>query len=264
MATHKKSSGNQPELTASIVKALIDEGIKHGQASMGFGGLWEPLLSNDLTELIAYGRKKGLIEAMFNTNGLLLNDRLAEDLIDSGLTRIMISLDAVTAKTYKLMRPGSDLAQVEQNILTLLDKRKRAKSRLPLVRLSFCLTKINQSELLPFLERWNNVVDFFSVQTYGRFDDTSPLLFPNSSPMTLPTGHCAQPFKRLLVRHNGDVLPCCDLSGLSLTLGQAVHGLAQIWSSSKLFDLRASLKSPNFTDLPVACQSCQTKYLAPV
>ncbi|MDR3134660.1 MAG: radical SAM protein, partial [Deltaproteobacteria bacterium] len=137
------------ELTLNLVKALIDEGTENGQASIGFGGLWEPLTSNDLPEIISYGRDKGIVEAMFNTNGLLLGESQARDLIGAGLTRIMISLDAVTPDTYSLMRPGGDLRRVEENILSFLAKRKEARSRLPLVRLSFCLTRINQAELIP-------------------------------------------------------------------------------------------------------------------
>jgi hypothetical protein len=240
---------------------MIDEGAENGQASLGFGGLWEPLTSKDLPEIVAYGREKGLSEAMFNTNGLLLGETVAKELIQAGLTRIMVSLDAVTPATYAAMRPGSDLGLVEENILTLLALRRAAGSRLPLVRLSFCLTKINQAELPAFLGRWQNKADFFSIQSYGRFDDEAPPLFPDdpSSPAP-PSGRCAQPFKRLMVRHDSSVLPCCDLSGLGLTLGQAGQGLQAIWDGPKISSLRDSLQKSPFGALPPACQKCQTKF----
>jgi radical SAM protein with 4Fe4S-binding SPASM domain len=262
MATRK---GPQDQLSLSLtqIKEMIDEGTQYGQASMGFGGLWEPLMSNDLPELIAYGRDKGLVDVMFNTNGLLLSKNLSKDLIQSGLTRLMISLDAVNPQTYALMRPGSDLNQVEENIQDFIAQRQKAKSRLPLLRLSFCLTKINQSELPFFLERWENQVDFFSLQSYGRFDDQAPALFPDDfSYPSKPSGRCAQPFKRLLVRHDSQVLPCCDLSGLSLTLGQASQGLKQIWTAPTISNLREKLKNSPFEELPPTCQKCQSKFQA--
>jgi radical SAM protein with 4Fe4S-binding SPASM domain len=258
-----------PKLSLTKVKELIDEGTERGQASIGFGGLWEPLLSKDLPEIIAYGREKGIIEAMFNTNGLLLDEERAKSLIKSGLTRIMISLDAVSPETYRQMRPGSDLRQVEENIRSFIKIRHEARSRLPLVRLSFCLTKINSSELIPFLERWEETVDFFSLQSYGRFDDKAPLLFPettmtNTGLLESPSGKCAQPFKRLLVRHNGQVLPCCDLSGLDLSLGTAEQGLSSLWAGSDLGQLRTKLLTASFSKLPESCQKCQTKYQPPL
>jgi radical SAM protein with 4Fe4S-binding SPASM domain len=261
MATRGPAPGR---LASSVVKGLIDEGAGAGQASLGFGGLWEPLLSDDLPEIIAHGREKGLIEAMFNTNGLLLDPGKAERLISSGLTRIMISLDAATPETYRLVRPGGDLSLAESNVLHFLAKRREAKSRLPLTRLSFCLTSLNVHELTPFLARWEDSVDFFSIQSYGRFDDRAPLLFPGQSPADWPSGPCAQPFKRLMVRHDGEVLPCCDLSGLSLTLGDAGQGLARIWAGPALADLRARILSGDFKALPSACQRCQTKYRPPL
>jgi MoaA/NifB/PqqE/SkfB family radical SAM enzyme len=262
MAT-RKGPQNPISLSVTRIKELIDEGTQYGQASMGFGGLWEPLMSNDLPELIAYGREKGLVEAMFNTNGLLLTKNVSRDLIQAGLTRLMVSLDAVSPQTYAQMRPGSDLNQVEDNILNFIAQRQKAKSRLPLLRLSFCLTKINQSELLPFLTRWETKVDFFSLQSYGRFDDKAPALFPDDSAYTAkPSGRCAQPFKRLLVRHDSQVLPCCDLSGLSLTLGHESQGLRQIWNAPPISKLRDKLKNSPLADLPAACQKCQSKFEA--
>ncbi|MDR1110550.1 MAG: radical SAM protein [Deltaproteobacteria bacterium] len=260
MAGRGMGPAGGPELSLPAVKALIDEGLAQGQASLGFGGLWEPLLSGDLPEIIGYGRERGLVEAMFNTNGLLLDERTGRDLIDSGLTRIMISLDAARPETYRLMRPGSDLGLVEDNILAFLGLRERAKSRLPLVRLSFCLTRHNQAELGPFLERWEDKVDFFSLQSYGRFGAEAPSLFPDHSPVPPPSGRCAQPFKRLLVRHDGQVLPCCDLSGLSLGLGLAGQGLARIWSGASLADLRRRLLGDSPGCFPEACQDCQSKF----
>jgi radical SAM protein with 4Fe4S-binding SPASM domain len=249
------------------VKALIDEGAENGQASMGFGGLWEPLMSRDLPEIISYGKEKGLLDVMFNTNGLLLNDNVAKDLIKSGLTRLMISVDAATPATYAQMRPGADLRQLEDNILSFLAGRREAKSRLPLLRLSFLVTNINQSEVTPFLDRWKNRVDFFSIQSFGRFDQNAPALFPDSSPSNLadpnnlPRGRCAQPQKRLLVRHDSTVLPCCDLSGLSLTLGRVDQGgLKPIWTGSRISSLRRDLQYSSLSELPQACQNCQTKF----
>jgi radical SAM protein with 4Fe4S-binding SPASM domain len=249
-----------PQLSINLVKKLIEEGVEAGQASMGFGGLWEPLLAPQLPDLVAFGRQKGLIEAMFNTNGLLLSKDVSKALIEAGLTRIMISLDAATESTYRLVRPGSDFKEVKQNILQLLALRKQAHLKLPLVRLSFCLTSLNESELSAFISQWEGKVDFFSLQYYGRYQPDSPGLFPAGGSVPPPSGRCAQPFKRLLVRHDGQVLPCCDLSALELTMGN-VHdkSLRQIWEGKSLKDLRESLLGDEKGYWP-ACRQCQSKY----
>ncbi|MDR1051921.1 MAG: radical SAM protein [Deltaproteobacteria bacterium] len=254
-----KNNPDLKTLSPAAVKTLLDEGAERGQASMGFGGLWEPLLSPHIASLVAHGRQRGLVEAMFNTNGSLLTADVSRDLISAGLTRIMISLDAATKETYKLMRPGSDLGLVEENVREFLALRDRAGSRLPLVRLSFCLTSLNEREWPAFVERWRGKADFFSLQSYGRFSPDSPALFPRQRPVPVPAGICAQPFKRLLVRHDGRVLPCCDLSGLPLELGGMEDGLETVWRGEKLAALRARIRGPE-KGLPRCCRECQGKY----
>jgi radical SAM protein with 4Fe4S-binding SPASM domain len=197
---------------------------------------------------------------MFNTNGLRLTEKTASDLLEAGLTRIMISLDAATEATYRLMRPGSDFALVQHNVLELLSLRKKKRRRLPLVRLSFCLTSLNEAELPAFIERWSGQADFLSVQSYGHFGAGPSRLFPGSPPLPAPSGRCAQPFKRLSVLHDGRVLPCCDLSGLELTMGRAgERSLADIWRGPEIAAIRAGLLSGG-GDLPPECRRCQGKF----
>lgn len=264
MSLEKEDRGlyGQPEkeLSAALVMELIREGAAQGQMAMGFGGLWEPLLAPDLPEIIALGRRAGLVDAMFNTNGLLLTEKVGRGLIKAGLTRLMISLDADTPEVYRQVRVGSDFQTVVGNIKNFMRLRQSLGSTLPLVRLSFCRTAVNEHELEPFLKRWHEVVDFFSIQTYGRYPSLNPPGFPTGQ-MGSPQGQCAQPNKRLLVRHNGQVMPCCDASGTPLALGN-VHdeSLAAIWRGEKLASLRASIAANSVDKLPLACQECQTKY----
>jgi radical SAM protein with 4Fe4S-binding SPASM domain len=255
----KEAPGEGSRLSLSRVKALIDEGAELGQRALGFGGLWEPLLSGDIPEIVSYGREKGLIDLMMNTNGTLLSPELGGELIESGLTRLMISLDAATKDTYELMRPGGDFEETEANILRFLEI--RGKKRLPLLRLSFCLTKLNEKELIPFLEKWENKADFFSIQSYGAFSGASEGLFPELPFGSPPEGRCAQPFKRLSIRHDGSVLPCCDLSALGLSVGRIENSsLKSVWDGEKISSLREAILRGEEDYLPLVCRECKSKY----
>ena len=249
------------ELAPQTVVDLIAHGAAQGQRAMGFGGLWEPLLAPELPEIVAEGRRRGLVDVMFNTNGLLLTEKVGRALIEAGLTKIMISLDAATAETYARVRVGSDFQTVTENIENFMALRKRMGSVLPLVRLSFCRTAENEAELAPFLQRWYERVDFFSIQTYGRYDSAAPPDFPRDRPAPPPPGRCAQPHKRLQVRHNGQVTPCCDSSGLALVLGDIYsRTLAEIWRDPKLAELRELLAKKDFSGPAAVCLACQSKY----
>lgn len=248
------------ELSPETVMELIAEGVGQGQRAMGFGGLWEPLLSPDLPEIVARGRALGLVDVMFNTNGFLLTEETGRALIEGGLTRLMISLDAATAETYGKMRVGSDFGTVVANIENFLALKRRLGRNLPLVRLSFCRTALNAHELDAFIERWDGLADFFSIQAYGRFASASPPEFAPGS-TALAVGRCAQPHKRLLVRHNGDVTPCCDASGAGLVMGNISNdSLGEIWRGKTLADLRLALAESDFTGQAETCLACQTKF----
>jgi radical SAM protein with 4Fe4S-binding SPASM domain len=248
------------EMTKSEALSLIRVGAGLGQRSMGFGGVWEPLTSPFLAELVTEGRRQGLMDAMLNTNGLLLTRERGRELIEAGLTRLMISVDAASPEVYGRARPGGDFRLLENNILEFLATRQSLGRRLPLTRLSFCLTRHNELELPAFLRAWAGKVDFFSIQSYGRFSPTAPALWPKKFLSPPPGGRCPQPQQRLLIRANGQALPCCDLSGLSQVVGNWLESsLLEIWRGEAITTLRARLAGPK-NAWPEVCQACQAKY----
>ncbi len=69
-------------------------------------GVGEPMLVRDLPRMIRYLKDRG-IYVLFNTNGTLLNPRKFQELIDTELDELRVSVDAADRETYKLVR-GKD------------------------------------------------------------------------------------------------------------------------------------------------------------
>jgi radical SAM protein with 4Fe4S-binding SPASM domain len=249
---------NPNYLTTESVLNLVAEGATHGQMAVGFGGLWEPLLWSDLPRIISFAREKGLVEALLNTNGTLLTPSKSQDLIDAGLTRLMVSLDAATPETYNLARPGGDFEIVVNNLKEFLNIRQKKKQLLPLLRLSFCLTSLNEKELIPFLERFQGLADYFSIQQYGYYGGPFKL-FPQNPVGTPPGERCAQPFKRLMITHDGNVYPCCDLSRLPAPVGNIKNAnLKTIWEGLLIQKTREGILKQG--PLEDSCINCQSKH----
>jgi MoaA/NifB/PqqE/SkfB family radical SAM enzyme len=134
----KYGSGiSEKKLRFETFKAIIDKGVLLGLKSINFNGVNEPLLQKDIVKWIEYAKRRGVLDIMFNTNGVLLNEDMSERLIKSGLTRIMISLDAATSETYKKVRGSDDYHIVKGNIERFIDIRKRLGLTLPIVRYHF-------------------------------------------------------------------------------------------------------------------------------
>ena len=266
-AEEKLRWGNPHErLSLDTVKELLDEGAAQGQAAVGLNGICEPLLHPDLPEIIRHARSKGLLDIMFNTNGQLLDEHISKELIKAGLTRIMISIDAATKPTYERIRIGADFERVCENVRKFVEIRQQLKSVLPIVRVSFCVTSLNEHELEDFLAFWRPVVDFFSIQHYGNtftgpYARKRSVLFPSHylyDPGETP--RCGQPWKRVMVRHNGDVIPCCDASGLDLVIGNIrQNSLAEIWQGRPAQAIRDLHFQGHYEKNPI-CRQCMTKW----
>jgi MoaA/NifB/PqqE/SkfB family radical SAM enzyme len=101
------------ELGTAQVKSLIDDVRRLGALEVRFS-FGEPLLREDLDELIRYARDAGLITEA-TTNGLLLSRERVARLKAAGLTRCGVSLDSADAATHDQRRglPGVHAKAVE-------------------------------------------------------------------------------------------------------------------------------------------------------
>ncbi len=69
-------------------------------------GVGEPMLVKDLFRMVRYLKDRGTY-VLFNTNGTLLSPRKFQDIIDSGLDELRVSLDAADRESYLKVR-GKD------------------------------------------------------------------------------------------------------------------------------------------------------------
>lgn len=95
------------ELSTIESKRLLEQiaSIEEFRMIVITGG--EPLLRNDIFELIEYAGKLGF-RIVFSTNGTLLTPRIAKDLVKMGVVNFSISLDGSTPEAHENIRrkPG--------------------------------------------------------------------------------------------------------------------------------------------------------------
>lgn len=78
-------------------------------------GVGEPMMVRDLSRMIRYLKDRGTY-VLFNTNGTLLTRRKGQELIDSGLDELRVSLDAAEPRAFKLVRGRDMFARIVRNI----------------------------------------------------------------------------------------------------------------------------------------------------
>lgn len=129
----KKMQGGK-EFDTARFKAIIGEFAGLGVPGIGFTG-GEPLLREDIFELMSETKRLGMI-AHLNSNGWLLGEREAKQIIALGVDSVNISLDGATAAVHDRIRqaPGSyDRAVQAVRLLTDLRNKQRSHVRIKTV-----------------------------------------------------------------------------------------------------------------------------------
>lgn len=239
---------------------IIDEGAKYGLCSVALNGYNEPLIQKDIVKYISYARNAGILDVTLHTNGLLLTEELSRKLIDSGLSIIMFSIDAMTEMTYKKIRKSSEFNKLMKNIFRFLELKNESGKIMPLTRVSFFENEFNLAESKDFVSFWNDKVDFVVVQSFcdprvreehykkiegDRRFKKNPFIF------------CPEPYRRLLITCDGNILPCCSYYGVNLVLGNIYKdSIYKVWNSQKMLKLRSEVNSDS-KNQPVACRICK-------
>lgn len=96
--------------------------------------------------MVALAKSTGAFTEMI-TNGLLLDDRMARDLISAGLDSIVVSIDGVSEEAHADIRSGADLGTVRRNVEALRMLRDHSNLATPEIGLEFVLMRRNVHEV---------------------------------------------------------------------------------------------------------------------
>lgn len=109
-------------------------------------GLGEPLLNKDLSRMIRYLKERGTY-VLFNSNGILLNEKRGQALIDSGLDEYRLSMDGSTREMYARVRGVDAFDKIWRNARAFIARQKAQNASKPVVSLWFTAMRENLHEL---------------------------------------------------------------------------------------------------------------------
>ena len=234
-------------------KKLIDEAIEMGTKSLKLNYMNEPLVLKDLEKYIEYAKEKGMVNIFMSTNGSLLTEKRAKSLIDSGITKIFISLDAIDSKTFEAQRHSKKFTEIVENTLRLIKIRNERGLEYPLVRVNFLRNQLNVDQEADFIDFWTGKADMIIIQEMNELIDNESGIFIKTDK---PDYKCSFPFKQLVVDARGRILPCCCMNGTELQVGHVdTMTLKQAWNSERMIYLRELHKSGKYRENPV-CKRC--------
>jgi MoaA/NifB/PqqE/SkfB family radical SAM enzyme len=157
-----KSPGRQEdELNTAEIKKIIlqikDLGVKHLIFSGG-----EPLLRDDLVELVRFSNESGIPWVDVITNGVLCDDKIALELIKAGLNHVTVSLDG-TYEINDAIRGKGSFQKSAEAIDRLNHYKQEFNKTHPTIGINFTILNKNIRDMLEILEfaknkRCNTVV----------------------------------------------------------------------------------------------------------
>ncbi len=238
----------------SFAKSTIDQAAAGGTKSIKFNWRGEPALHTGLEDLVAYAKKKGILEVQINTNGIPYTQKRIEKLIDAGLDRIIFSMDGATKETYEKVRVGSDYDRLTANIRKFHEVRE-AKGRVkPFIRIQMVRMKENQAEVDRFLEMWKEIADDIAVKDVS--DRGQGNAFYSGDQIAVGRKRCNQPWQRMIVARDGKVFPCCSDWERTYTIGDATKvPLKDIWKGERMETLRDWNRSGRLDEFD-PCKGC--------
>ncbi|MHB1921024.1 MAG: radical SAM/SPASM domain-containing protein [Chitinophagaceae bacterium] len=230
----------------------------------------EPYLNPGFLEMVQYASSKGLYTAT-STNAHYLSDENARKTVESGLDRLIISIDGTTQETYQSYRVGGQLHKVIEGAKNIVKWKKALGSKKPFVFFQFLVVRPNEHQLkdIQILAREIGVdeVRFKTAQVYD-YEQGNPLIpsldeysrykKQEDGSYTIKNklaNHCWKLWHATVITWDGLVVPCCFDKDAQHQLGSLkTSTFKELWHNDQYVHFRHQiLKSRKNIDI---CANC--------
>lgn len=217
----------------------------------------EPYLNPDFLDMVGFAHKRRIYTAT-STNAHYLNDENARRTVESGLDRLIISIDGTTQDVYQQYRIGGKLEKVLEGARNIVKWKKELNSKTPYVFFQFLVVRPNEHQIedVKRLAREIGVDDvrFKTAQIYD-YKNGHPLI-PTidkySRYRKMPDGtyaikngldnHCWKLWHACVISWDGIVVPCCFDKDADHRLGDLKQeSFRKVWQSDAYRGFRTRL-----------------------
>jgi radical SAM protein with 4Fe4S-binding SPASM domain len=230
----------------------------------------EPYLHPEFLEMVRYAADRRL-HVSTSTNAHYLTDDNARKTIQSGLDRLIISIDGTTQEVYEQYRVGGKLSKVLEGTRNLVRWKRELKSATPHVVLQFLVVRPNEHQIDEVYRLGRDLgVDEVALKTAQIYDyengsDLIPTIDKYSRYAQRPDGtyriknelsnHCWRMWNSCVMTWDGRIVPCCFDKDADHQLGTLQEqNFRQIWFSQPYRRFRQHLlKGRSEIDI---CQNC--------
>lgn len=230
----------------------------------------EPYLNPKFLEMVMYASQKGIYTAT-STNAHYLKSDVAKKTVESGLDRLIISIDGTTQETYQNYRIGGSLDKVLEGTKNIVRWKKELKSKTPHIIFQFLVVKPNQHQIEDVkrlgkemgvdevrfktaqIYDYENGSDLIpTIDKYSRYESQADGTYSIKNEMT---NHCWRLWHSCVITWDGLVVPCCFDKDATHQLGDLkTNDFKTLWQGNAYRNFRSSvLRSRSEIDI---CTNC--------
>lgn len=130
------------------------------------GNVGEPLMNKNFADIVKFLKTKYGTRLFVNTNGILLDEKVADTMVKYGFDDALISIHAGKKETYKELT-GANFNKLVDNIRYIVERKKEGGKNKPLIGAAFALNRINASDIEDFMNLAANLdVDYVALFHY--------------------------------------------------------------------------------------------------
>ena len=217
----------------------------------------EPYINPDFLDMVQYASQRG-IYTITSTNGHFLNEANARKTIESGLDRLIISVDGSTQEVYEQYRKSGKLEVVLQGARNVVKWKKELKSKTPHLIFQFLVVRPNEHQIPEIYKLAEEIgIDEVRLKTAQIYDyaQGNPLI-PNQDRYSRYRkqadgsyriknqllNHCWKLWHACVITWDGVVVPCCFDKDAQYRMGNLQEqSLREVWQQQPYREFRKQL-----------------------
>jgi molybdenum cofactor biosynthesis enzyme MoaA len=198
-----------PELN----EKLVDEVGRHGKGLtqyIRYASNGEPMIHPAIFQMLTYAVDNSDVVVTLTTNGTLMNQKRIDQLLDTGLHHVDISIDAHFPETYAQIRKRGDLNRTRGNVLNLINEAAKRNHHLKVV-VSYVEQDLNRGETDLFESFWKqNGASFVVVRRQhscsGANEEQAEI--QRAENQNIKRRPCLYPWERVVLNASGNLAFC--------------------------------------------------------
>ena len=252
----KKFTRKKGNLSIALNKKIIDE-LKGRLTYINYYFQGEPYINKNFFDFVQYANSKKIF-CSTSTNGHFLNDENCVKTIESGLKRLIISIDGNSQETYEMYRKKGKYERVIEGTKNIIKWKKELNSEYPHVIFQFLVVKTNEH----LIEEMKTLaadlgVDELRLKTaqFYNFENGNELIPDNEKYSRYRktkdgnyilknkfSNHCWRMWSSAVVTSKGRIVPCCFDKDAVNTLGNLEkENFKKVWQSKKYNGFRKQI-----------------------